>query len=279
MHIPHGLAFHNNYLYVADETRVLRYSYLGNGRVGAQEVIVSGLPGGGDGHVSRTIGFSAEGKMYVSIGSSCNLCEEGDERRAAIMEYNADGSGGRVFASGLRNSVGFAFHPYSGEIWATENGRDYLGDNLPPDEINIVRDGGHYGWPYCYGNNVTDPNFNRSSFCATASGSTFNVQAHSAILGLRFIEGAQFPRDWQGDLLVAYHGSWNRTEYTGYKVARLDVEGSAITRQYDFISGWLLPDDSRAGRPVDVIFDPLDGALYISDDKANVIYRVTKADG
>src|SRR3989344_8924386 len=108
MHIPHGLAFHNNYLYVADETRVLRYSYLGNGRVGAQEVIVSGLPGGGDGHVSRTIGFSAEGKMYVSIGSSCNLCEEGDERRAAIMEYNADGSGGRVFASGLRNSVGFA---------------------------------------------------------------------------------------------------------------------------------------------------------------------------
>ncbi len=273
---PHGLAFYNGYLYVAEETRISRYPYQGDGNVGAREIIVDGLPSGGEhSHVSRTIGFSSSGKMYVSVGSSCNICEEADARRAAILEYNAEGSGERIFARGLRNSVGFVFHPSTGEIWATDNGRDWLGDNLPPDEINIVREGGHYGWPYCYGNNVVDPEFNNAMFCATAEESTHTMQAHSAPLGLRFIEGPQFPQDWQGDLLVAYHGSWNRTEPTGYKVVRLDVSGNTIVGESDFISGWLLSNGSKLGRPVDLIFDS-NGALYISDDKANVIYRVTR---
>jgi len=275
---PHGIAFYNNYLYVAEENRVSRYPYQNNGNVGAREVVVANLPENAFSvadHVSRTIGFSPEGKMYVSIGSSCNVCNESDKRRATIVEYNPDGTGERVYANGIRNAVGFVFHPVTKAIWATENGRDELGDNIPPDEINIIQDGKNYGWPYCYGKNSIDPFGNSSALCAGKEPSIHDMQAHSAPLGLRFIEGPQFPQDWQGDLLVAYHGSWNRTEKTGYKVVRLDVAGNTIVGETDFITGWLKSNESVVGRPVDLIFDA-QGALYISDDKANVIYKVTK---
>ena len=273
--LPHGLAFYDGYLYVAGEDRVSRYPYRGNGVVGAGEPVVEGLPDDG-GHVSRTVGFSASNKMYLSIGSSCNACVERDERRASIMEYHPDGSEGRVYAGGLRNSVGFVFHPDSGEIWATENGRDHLGEDLPPDEINIVRSGQDYGWPSCYGDRVPDPFRDDADGCQVTVGSVHDIQAHSAPLGLRFVDSAQLPPEWQGDLLVAYHGSWNRREPTGYKVVRLDVEGDEVRGEEDFISGWLREDGSRLGRPVDLIFGPDDGALYISDDFAGVVYRVTK---
>ena len=271
---PHGLAFYDGYLYLAEENRVSRYSYQGDGKVGAREVIVENLPAGG--HISRTLGFGPSNNMYVSIGSSCNVCEERDRRRAAIVEYNPDGSGGRVFAEGTRNAVGFVFHPVTGDIWATENGRDLLGDDVPPDEINILREGQHYGWPLCYGKNIPEPEFNNPDRCTTTTESLHDVQAHSAPLGLRFIDSPQFPEEWQGDLLVAYHGSWNRTVPTGYKVVRLTVDGSKIVAEEDFIHGWLLDNGTAVGRPVDLIFGPKEGALYISDDKAGVIYRVTK---
>ena len=275
--LPHGIGFHDGYLYVAEEHRISRYPYLMDGVVGEQEVIVENLPTepGREDHVSRTIGFSSTGKMYISVGSSCNACVEQDLRRAAILEFNADGSNYRLFAEGLRNAVGFVFHPVTGELWATENGRDYLGDDLPPDEINTVQEGDHYGWPYCYGEQIPDPEFNRASFCGTSRPSVHDIQAHSAPLGLRFIQSAQFPAEWHGDLLVAYHGSWNRKEPTGYKVVRLEVEGDQIVGEDDFISGWLKGDRSVLGRPVDLIFDS-DGALYISDDKSGLIYRVTR---
>ena len=241
--------------------------------MGTREAIVEGLPSGG--HISRTVGFSPSDKMYVSIGSLCNVCEETDVRRAAVMEYNPDGSEARVYAEGLRNSVGFVFHPTTGHIWATENGRDNLGDDIPPDEINILRDGQHYGWPYCYGKNIPDRTINDPDRCATTQESLHDMQAHSAPLGLRFINSPQFPEEWQGDLLVAYHGSWNRGEPTGYKVVRLVVDGSSVVAEEDFINGWLLDNGTSVGRPVDLIFGPQDGALYISDDGAGVIYRVT----
>ena len=272
---PHGLAFHGEYLYLAEENQVSRYQYLGGGQVSATREVVADLPAG-RGHLSRTVLISNDDKMYVSVGSSCNVCQESDQRRATIMEYNPDGSDERVFAEGVRNSVGFVFHPSSGEIWATENGRDNLGDDLPPDEINILRSGQNYGWPYCYGKNIPDPEINDASKCTDSQESVHDLQAHSAPLGLRFVDSAQFPEEWQGDLLVAYHGSWNRAEPTGYKVVRLDVEGSRVVGEEDFISGWLLEDGSTVGRPVDVIFGPEDGALYVSDDKAGVIYRVTR---
>lgn len=265
--LPHGIAFYNNYLYIAEEDKVARYKYLSNGEVGEREIIIDDLAEEGD-HVSRTIGFSSLGKMYVSIGSSCNVCKEADSRRAVISEYNPDGSGFRIFAKGIRNAVGFVFHPDTGEIWATENGRDELGDDLPPDEINIIREGKDYGWPYCYGKNITDP-FGMgipAGLCIGKEPSTYDMQAHSASLGLSFFEG---------DLLVAYHGSWNRSEPTGYKVVRLDVEGNKIIGEQDFVSGWLRPDGSKLGRPVDVIVDE-NGAIYISDDKTGLIYVMTK---
>ena len=271
--LPHGIAFYNNYLYIAEEDKIARYKYLNNGETGEREVIVSDIAESGN-HVSRTIGFSASGKMYVSVGSSCNVCEEQDLRRAAILEYNPDGSGFRIFATGLRNAVGFVFHPITGEIWATENGRDDLGDNLPPDEINIIREGQNYGWPLCYGKNVLDSIYHKDDHVHIRAHCTepfefpsvHDIQAHSATLGLRFFEG---------DLLVAYHGSWDRSEPTGYKVVRLDVEGNKIIGEQDFVSGWLRPDGSKLGRPVDVIADSI-GAIYISDDKTGLIYRMAK---
>ena len=273
--LPHGLAFYDGYLYLAEENAVSRYLYQGNGNVGPRELVVE-LPDGG--HVSRTIGFSASKKMYVSIGSTCNLCEESDERRAAIMEYSPDGSSERVFAGGLRNAVGFVFRPATGEMWATENGQDRLGEDLPPDEINIVREGRQYGWPNCYGSRVPEPTSRNPDACLTTEPSVHDIQAHSVPLGLRFVDSPQFPDEWQGDLLVAYHGSSSRREPTGYKVVRLVVDGDEIVSEEEFIYGWLLDDGSSTGRPVDLIFGPDDGALYISDDKAGVIYRVTRVE-
>lgn len=275
--LPHGLAFYDKYLYVAEENKITRYPYQGNAAIGAGEVVVSNLPwsDGEHSHISRTIGFNSNGKMYVSVGSSCNACEETMEGRAAILEYNPDGTGYKVFAEGLRNTVGFVFHPTTGEIWGTDNGRDYVGDNLPPDEINIIREGKNYGWPKCYGKKVPDPLFNDAAFCETTTPSLYDVQAHSATIGLRFINSAQFPSAWQGDLFVAYRGSWNRTVPTGYKIVRLDVSGNSVVGERDFITGWLTKDEKKLGRPVDVIFGP-GGEFYISDDKTGMIYIVKK---
>lgn len=272
LHIPHGITFYNGYLYLAEEGTVSRYPYTNGGNLGMRQEIAK-LPTGGE-HVSRTIGFSPTGKMYVSVGSACNNCTTGAEGTAAIWEFNSDGTGGRIFAKGLRNAVGFVFHSTSGEIWETDNGRDFLGDDLPPDEINIVRDGKNYGWPYCYGKKIVDPEHNNTTFCPNTATSTHNLQAHSAPLGLRFITGSQFSV-WSGDLLVARHGSWNRSTPVGYDIVRLDVEGNTVIGEYPFITGWLTSKNEKLGRPVDVIFDP-DGNLYISDDKINAIYRVTK---
>jgi len=270
--LPHGIAFQNGYLYIAEENMVTRYKYQNNGNLGPGEEIIGDLPSAE--HVSRTIQFDDTGKIFVSVGSQCNVCVPQNDRTAAILVYDADGTNGGIFASGLRNAVGFVFHPQTGEIWATENARDLLGDDLPPEEINIVKEGEHYGWPYCYGKKIVDPQHNNTSFCTTTKASLFDFQAHSAPLGLRFIESNQFPQEWQGDLLVAYHGSWNRSVPTGYKVARFGVEGNNIVGVEDFITGWL-QNGEASGRPVDLIFDSF-GALYISDDKAGVIYRVTK---
>ncbi|NWJ98407.1 MAG: sorbosone dehydrogenase family protein [Chloroflexi bacterium] len=278
---PHGLAFHEDqgqiYLYVAENNRVSRFPYKkGQARADKRETIVANLPSGG-GHSTRTIAFGPDGKMYIAAGSSCNVCEEQDPRRAAITQYSAMGTGERVFARGLRNEVGLAFHPDTGELWGTENGRDNLGNDLPPDEINIIRDGGNYGWPYCFSNQVYDTDFGRkeAAYCKTTIPPALPMQAHSAPLGITFYTAQQFPSDYRGDAFVAFHGSWNRAPKTGYKVVQLQVENGRPVRYNDFVTGWL--DDSTQrewGRPVDVIVAP-DGSLFITDDSANAVYRVT----
>ncbi len=271
LNFPHGIAFHNGNLYIAETGRVMRLRDTNNDlKAETQEVIVGNLPTGGN-HVSRTLVFDPQdAAMYVSVGSSCNVCED-DPRRGAVLRFRTDGSDETIFASGLRNAVGLTFHPKTGELWATDNGRDLLGDDTPPEEVNVVREGKHYGWPYYYGQKTADAKYQRAGFCATSEPPMIAMQAHSAPLGLRFYEGEQFPQEYSSKLFVAFHGSWNRREPTGYKVIVADTEGSGVVS--DFATGWLV-NGKAWGRPVDVITGR-DGSLYISDDSAGAIYRVS----
>lgn len=315
---PHGLAFYSAgnvvYLYVAETQQVVRYIYdVKNGIViSAKGENITNLPADGR-HFTRTISFGpnfrtipllpgkrgndtlVDAKLYISVGSSCDVCvEDATWKRAAILESDPTGTFTAEFAGGLRNSVFFTFHPKTKEIWATEMGRDNLGDNLPPDEINIIKVAGaedkfgakRYGWPFCYGNQVRDKTFNPEKFqridissdCGKTESPVIQIPAHSAPLGLAFIpSGDGWLKEWAGDLLVAFHGSWNRSKPVGYKIVRydLDVNGNVLSQEpIDFISGWLDNSGKTFGRPVDLKFGP-DGALYISDDSAGVIYRVT----
>lgn len=272
---PHGIAFHGSYLYIAETDRVIRYPYkAGDSRAPRPEVIVPGIPSG-RGHSTRTIAFGQDGKMYLSVGSSCNVCIESNPLRAAIIRYNADGSGRQIFATGLRNSVGLAFRPGTNELWATDNGRDNLGDNVPPDEVNIIRQGGFYGWPYAYGNRVPDPEFGKRAPAKVRATipPKIAIQAHSAPLGLTFYTGDMFPAGYRGDLFVAYHGSWNRSVPTGYKVVRFAIDGSNIGSQQDFITGWRPQGQSAWGRPVGLQVGRK-GELYVTDDTGGRVYRV-----
>ena len=212
----------------------------------------------------------------LSIGSTCDVCIENDERHAAIFSMNTDGTDFKKVASGLRNSVFFDWSYVDGRMWATEMGRDNLGDNLPPDEINIIESGKNYGWPFCYGKNILDTKFNSSEIsCSEKAPSHVDLQAHSAPLGLAFVPEEGWPEDYWYDLIVALHGSWNRSEPTGYKLVRikLDAKGN-YEGQEDFVTGWLKPVQAQAsGRPVDVRIFP-GGTMYVSDDKAGAIYKI-----
>lgn len=317
---PHGMDFYpstssgqvtvgdTNYLYIAETHQVARYPYdVDTGKLIATiGQNIAALPADGR-HFTRTILFGpnwrdrellrdsfplkefySKIKLYISVGSSCDVCEETTWKRAAILESDPEGTFTGEFAGGLRNAVFFAFHPETGEIWATEMGRDNLGDNLPPDEINIVKvaepedkiGARRFGWPFCYGNKVKDKTFDPkklertdiSTNCRDTIAPIIEIPAHSAPLGLAFA-----PKSWgrfSGDLLVAYHGSWNRSEPTGYKVVRFKVDKNGkVSETADFITGWLNENKKEIyGRPVDLKF--YDGALYISDDTAGIIYKL-----
>ncbi len=274
---PHGLAFHKGALYVANTDGVVRVTLGANGLASGSPVYVNRFPSGG-GHWTRTIVFGADSAMYVAIGSSCNLCVEQTPERAAVLRFNEDGSGKRVYAMGLRNAVGLAVNPLTGALWASQNERDNLPpshEDLPPEEINIVTDGADYGWPYCYGNKVPNPEYNDAARCANTVAPALALQAHSAPLGMSFLSKAtSFPEDYRGDLLVAYHGSWNRSTPTGAKVVRVHVAAGKPTSVEDFITGWQQSNGDRWGRPVDVVV-AADGSVLISDDASGAIYRVT----
>ncbi|MFA5134445.1 MAG: PQQ-dependent sugar dehydrogenase [Patescibacteria group bacterium] len=278
LRVMHSVFYYKGNLYAAEEHQVSVYrSFRPDGTYTTKEIVVPGLPSDG-GHSTRTVVVGPDEKMYVSIGSSCNLCEETDGRRAAIMRYDLDGSNGEVFASGLRNSVGIEF--YDGDLWAVDNGRDRIGDDIPPEEVNVIAKGGHYGWPYCYGDRIVNPEYAgaREAFCTDETvPPAYSMQAHSAPLGMEFMaseaeNSGNFPHNLAGNLFIGFHGSWNRTVPTGYKVVRIDTN-SAGSGTINFVTGWLQEDGNAWGRPVDVEFSP-DGTLYISDDEAGAIYRV-----
>ena len=270
---PSSLAFYSDgSLYVGETTRILRLPPpVNNGTFGEPEVVVDGLPGGG--HNTRTVLFSPDfSSLFVSVGSSCNVCEEADFRRAAIMRYNPAGEDGRVFAKGLRNAVGITFRPGTEELWATNNGRDFLGDDLPPETVYLVLDGGDYGWPRCHSGRIVDPDFGNPSACDGVEPPMVEMQAHSAPLGLEFYSGDQFPDEYQGDLFIAFHGSWNRSQPVGYKIVRIPMDGAVPGQVEDFATGWLVGGSSW-GRPVDIVTAP-DGSLFLSDDAGGRIYRI-----
>ncbi len=271
---PHGLVFYKDWLFVAEETRVTRY-FWDEQKVEAKiDRRILDLPKGGN-HFTRDLVFNSKGELFVSLGSTCNVCVEKHEWLAAVVKTNENGETPKLFAKGLRNSVFLTVNPKTDEVWAGDMGRDLIGDDRPKEEINIIREGRDYGWPYCYEERVHDNDFdpeNRRS-CGETEPPVYGYQAHSAPLGITFIDSPLFPDDWQGDLLVSYHGSWNRSAPVGYKIVRFDVSGNSISGESDFISGFL-KGSTAEGRPVDIVLT--EEAAYISDDKAGAVYRLTR---
>ena len=266
---PYGLAFHEGWMYVGETHRVVRLRGPGYER---EEVVVPDLPAGGS-HWTRELAFGADGRLYVSVGSSCNLCEEADPRRATVLRYEADGSRETVVARGVRNAAGLAVHPETGEVWASQNERDMLGDDVPPEEINVLADGEHFGWPYCHSDGVPNPEYpERMNFCRSTVPPALEIQAHSAPLGMVFYTADQFPEEYRGDLFVALHGSWNRSERTGYELIRVRVQDGRPVSYEPFARGWLR-GGRVSGRPVYPEVGA-DGSLFLSDDGEGRIYRI-----
>ena len=282
LNVPHSVDYFRGDLYLAEENRVSVYrSINSDGTYQKKELLVDGLPSGnqltGGGHRTRTVKVGPDGKLYLTIGSSCNVCIEDDERRATMMRFNLDGSGGEIISRGLRNTVGFDFDE-GGRIWSADMGRDQIGDDIPSEEINIISSGSDYGWPYCWGDGYFNPEFpEKASFCKNQTTfPVFNMQAHSAPLGVSFINDvakSSWPEKFNDGLFIAFHGSWNRTVPTGYKVVWLDLSGDQI-KQYNFVSGWLDESAEAWGRPVGLGFDN-EGNMFISDDKRGVIYKLS----
>lgn len=279
---PHGLALNciagKCDLYIAEENQVVSFSYdEDNPRLSARRKILD-LPAGG-GHFTRSLLFvkkDGETKLLVSVGSSCNVCEEKDTRRSSVLITNLDGTNVRTYAKGLRNAVFMSLNPEDENVWVTEMGRDYLGDNLPPDEVNILVEGADYGWPYCYGGAVRDKTFLYPNIpdgrCSLTTKAVINIQAHSAPLGLVFVPKNNWPQEYWGNLLISYHGSWNRSVPTGYKVVRVNKTANSY-QENDFITGFL-SGGKVSGRPADLEFNQK-GDLFITDDKEGVIYKVS----
>jgi glucose/arabinose dehydrogenase len=273
---PHGMAFHKGALYVAAADGVMRLTLGRDGRAVGEAVRVNRYSAGGA-HWSRTVIFGPDSAMYVSLGSSCNLCEEREPDRAAVTRYDENGANGRLFSRGLRNAVGMAVNPMTNAIWVTQHERDNISpdhENLPPEEINILADGADYGWPYCHSDKVPSPEYNDPQRCAGTTSPVLKMQAHSAPMGIIFLDKAtNFPDDYRGDALVAFHGSWNRDVPTGAKVVRIRVRDGKPVSYDDFVTGWQRENGSRWGRPVDLLVYK-DGSVLISDDAGDAIYRV-----
>jgi glucose/arabinose dehydrogenase/cytochrome c553 len=275
---PHGLDFHEGHLYIGEGGAIARVPFVESGpdtlaTAGEPTRIVQGIPSGGN-HWSRSPQVGPDGFLYVNVGSSCNVCEEEDARRGALLRYNLDGSGEEIFAAGLRNSVDFDWQPGTGHLYATDNGRDLLGDDYPPCELNRVERGAFYGWPYANGDNRPDPDFGEGNEGKIRSSRppAHAFRAHNAPLGIAFLRHPATPPALRGAALVALHGSWNRTELDGYEVVSLHWDASGEIEERPFLSGFEKEGDV-IGRPVDIAEGP-DGAIYISDDYAGAIYRV-----
>lgn len=275
LNMPNGVAFREGSLYVAEVNRVLRYDSIESRMKDTPKpvVVTSRFPKDSH-HGWKFIRFGPDGRLYVPVGAPCNICERHNEIYASITRMNTDGSNLEIFAHGVRNTVGFDWHPKTGELWFTDNGRDWLGDNLPPDELNRAPQKGlHFGFPYCHGGTIADPEFGGKRSCREFVPPAMALGPHVAALGMRFYTGTMFPEFYRNQIFIAEHGSWNRTSPIGYRISLVRLRDNRALSYDVFAEGWL-KSDRAWGRPVDVLVMP-DGALLVSDDRAGVIYRIT----
>lgn len=274
---PNGVAFKDGDLYVAEISRIVKFEDVekdpGNP---PQPVVVNDDYPTETHHGWKYIAFGPDGKLYVPVGAPCNICESEDDVFASITTINADGTGRQIYAEGVRNTVGFTWHPETKELWFTDNGRDMLGDNVPDCELNRApRAGLHFGYPYCHAGTVKDPEFGGKRSCSQFVEPVAKLGPHVAPLGLKFYTGDMFPRSYRNEIFVARHGSWNRSKKIGYDVALVRTEDNQSEGVDVFATGWLDDESQKAwGRPVDVAIMP-DGSMLISDDTANVLYRIS----
>jgi YD repeat-containing protein len=273
--MPSGVAFRDGTLFVAEVSRVLRFPDVARdlARPRRPEVLTAAFPSDTH-HGWKFIAFGPDGRLWVPVGAPCNVCEPPGPLHATITRLDPATGRPEVMARGVRNSVGFDFHPETGEVWFTDNGRDWLGDDQPPDELNrLARPGEHFGFPYCHGFAIADPDFNRGRPCGQFTAPARLLGPHVAALGMRFYTGRMFPEKYRGGIFIAEHGSWNRSTPIGYRVSFVKVEDGRAVSYEVFAEGWL-KGGVAAGRPADVLVMP-DGSLLVSDDKAGRIYRVT----
>lgn len=273
---PNGVAFKDGDLYVAEISRILKFTNIESGLSDPPEfeVVYDKYPTDGH-HGSKYIAFGPDGKLYVPVGAPCNICKS-EEIYASITRMDADGSNMEIIAHGIRNTVGFDWNPETGNLWFTDNGRDMMGDNVPPCELNkLTETGQHFGYPYCHGGDIADPEFGSERHCSEFAAPIYKFKAHTAPLGMKFYTGDMFPSDYKGDIIVAQHGSWNRSSKIGYRLMRIHVEENVAVDAEVFADGWLNDDtQDQTGRPVDVLELP-DGSLLMSDDFGNKVYRIT----
>lgn len=277
LNMPNGVAFHDGDLYIAEVSRIVKLqgieSKLDN--PGAPLVVIDDYPTETH-HGWKYIAFGPDGKLYVPVGAPCNICEPKKEIYASITRVNKDGSGREIFAKGIRNTVGFTWHPETKELWFTDNGRDSMGDNIPSCELNYApKSGLHFGYPYCHEGSVKDPEFGNKRPCSDFTPPADKLGAHVAPLGLKFYDGKMFPASFKNQIFVAEHGSWDRSKKSGHNVSLVRLNNNKVVGHEVFASGWLNDATQKVwGRPVDILVLK-DGSMLISDDKAGVIYRVT----
>jgi glucose/arabinose dehydrogenase len=285
---PNGVAVHNGSLYVGEISRITRFDNIESRLESPGEpVVVNDALPKDEHHGQKFIAFGPDGLLYVPVGAPCNICdkEKDDPRYASILRMKPDGSGVEVFAHGVRNTVGFDWHPSTREIWFTDNGRDNLGDDVPRDELNTApRKGLHFGYPFCHQGDVSDPEFGKARPCSEFQAPARPLDAHVAAIGMRFYTGRMFPEEYRNQIIIAEHGSWNRSTPQGYRLSLVKLDGNKVVSYTRFAEGWLrgmkpAPAGGAMigdvwGRPADVLVMP-DGALLVSDDKAGVVYRIS----
>jgi len=273
--LPSGLAFRDGTLYISEISRILKVDNIESQLESPPpfEVVYDKLPTDRH-HGWKYLGFGPDGKLYVPVGAPCNICDEEDEVYASITRMNPDGSEFEVYASGIRNTVGFDWHPDSGDLWFTENGRDWLGDDLPPDELNCApKKGMHFGFPYCHAGELLDKEFGEGKDCADYTAPALKLDPHVAAIGMTFYTGDMFPAEYKNRILFCEHGSWNRSKPIGYRVMMADTDGTSASHYKTFVQGWL-SGSTTTGRPADVMQMP-DGSVLVSDDYGDKIYRIT----